>query len=184
MSDIAFKAKIYQIRLSGNFTLGEMLHSDTAAEKEIANAPTNWAHLAAMRHLAQSLLQPARMHIGSPIAISSGYRSATLNSLIGGAPSSQHTKGEAADWNAVGVPTLIAAHVVAREIKEFDQLIFERRVDTRGNVKTWIHSSAVASRPNRKELLSINMDDGGKKVIRGLPPESALSSLGEWFSRQ
>ena len=50
------------------------------------------------------LLQCIREHFGKPITITSGYRTAAHNTAVGGAKSSQHLLGRAADIQVAGVP--------------------------------------------------------------------------------
>ena len=49
------------------------------------------------------LLQCIREHFGKPITITSGYRTAAHNAAVGGAKSSQHLLGRAADIQVAGV---------------------------------------------------------------------------------
>mgnify|MGYP004539617063 CR=1 FL=1 len=49
------------------------------------------------------LLQAIREHFGKPITITSGYRTAAHNAAVGGAKSSQHLLGRAADIQVAGV---------------------------------------------------------------------------------
>ena len=49
------------------------------------------------------LLQCIREHFGKPITITSGYRTAAHNKSVGGAKSSQHLLGRAADIQVAGV---------------------------------------------------------------------------------
>lgn len=51
------------------------------------------------------LLVQIREHYGKPITINSGYRCPTHNAKVGGATSSRHTKGDAADFVVKGVKT-------------------------------------------------------------------------------
>ena len=55
------------------------------------------------------LLQCIREHFGKPITITSGYRTATHNTAVGGAKSSQHLLGRAADFYVEGVPVATVA---------------------------------------------------------------------------
>jgi uncharacterized protein YcbK (DUF882 family) len=49
------------------------------------------------------VLQCIREHFGKPVVITSGYRTAAHNAVVGGAKSSQHLLGRAADIRVPGV---------------------------------------------------------------------------------
>ena len=55
------------------------------------------------------LLQCIREHFGKPVTITSGYRTASHNTRVGGYKSSQHLLGRAADFYVEGVPVATVA---------------------------------------------------------------------------
>lgn len=50
------------------------------------------------------VLQCIREHFGKAVTVTSGYRTAAHNAAVGGAKSSQHLLGRAADIRVEGVP--------------------------------------------------------------------------------
>lgn len=87
------------MKLTKNFTLEELTFSLTANNHGINNTPPAEAK-AALKRLAVEVLQPIRDAWGQPIVVSSGYRCAKLNTMIGGVKNSQHLYGQAADIKA------------------------------------------------------------------------------------
>lgn len=108
------------MKLSENFQLLEFTHSDTACKKGIPNLP-NPEQQENIRRLVVRVLQPLRENHGSPHTITSGYRCSELNLTVGGVPTSQHTKGEAADVKGSDPRTLLT-NLLSLKI-EFDQAI-------------------------------------------------------------
>ncbi len=137
------------------FTIGELVASDTARQQGIDNAPPPDTKRA-LSCLITNLLDPIRESWGRPINVNSGFRSPTLNRIVGGAASSQHVKGEAADITAGDQATnkqlfdLIVRMNAAGEIS-FDQLIWEKG-DAIG--PRWIHISYKAT-GNRGQILKL-----------------------------
>lgn len=78
------------------FTLQELVRSDTARMKGIDNTPDNQVKMK-LEALVANVLDPIREMWGKPIMVNSGYRCPELNKKVGGKPTSQHLKGEAAD---------------------------------------------------------------------------------------
>ena len=110
------------MKLSKNFSLAEMVKSQTAERKGIPNEPTD-EHIKCMKMLAKNILQPIRNEFGSFI-VSSGYRSPELCIAIGSNIHSQHAKGEAADFEVAGVDNYDLALWIQENL-DFDQLILE-----------------------------------------------------------
>jgi len=122
-------------QLSPHFKLGEFVVSETASRRGINNTPQQ-VHIARLRTLCQQILEPARQALG-PLRINSGYRSPTLNSAIGGSPTSAHMHGYAADVYPLKVSRMKFAKWVQNHCK-FDQIILEFGTPSEPD---WIHVS-------------------------------------------
>jgi hypothetical protein len=110
------------------FTFTELTQSDRAKQAGIDNNPAPdsvvWANLEA---LVNNVLDPLRTMWGKPITVNSGYRSAALNKLIGGAKNSAHLTGEAADITAGSHDANNRLWELALEMElPFDQIIDEK----------------------------------------------------------
>jgi len=109
--------------------------------------------VANLTNLCKQVLQPLRDYVGGPVSINSGYRSKALNRMVGGATTSQHLVGEAAD---IRVKSQEQAYEWAKWIMDncrFDQLLFERKGHT-----VWLHVSCKRDDDaNRQRFLSINV---------------------------
>jgi hypothetical protein len=150
------------VRLSENFTLTEFTKSQTGLRLGIDNDPQG-EHLENLRHLVNEIIQPVRSHYGRVMTINSGYRSPELNRAIGGAGTSQHCRGEAADIEIPGVPNYDLALYIQQHC-EFDQLILE--FYTPGIADSgWVHVSLRRDGKNRKQTLTA-MRQKGKTVYR------------------
>ena len=83
-------------------------------------------------------LQKIRNHFGKSITINSGYRCPTHNKAVGGASSSKHTKGMAADINVKGIkPLEVAQYAESIGIKGiglYDNFV---HIDTRTKKAFW-----------------------------------------------
>ena len=140
------------MQLSKNLSLAEVTRSETAKRRGISNMPTP-EHIENFKKLAENVFQPIRDHFGVPIHLSSGYRSAALNKAVGGASSSQHSKGEAIDIDMDGSANGVTNKMVFDFIKanvNFDQLIAEFPVN--GN-PAWVHVSYNGDGAQRKQIL-------------------------------
>ena len=109
--------------ISKNFSFSELSHSSTAEQRGIDNSIPSAEIKAALRSLVETVLQPLRDFIKVPILINSGYRCEALNAILGGAKTSQHRKGEAADIRSpYFTPIEIARNIFYLGLP-FDQLI-------------------------------------------------------------
>ena len=110
------------MNLSRNFTLSELIKSDTAIRKGINNNP-NAEQIEKLKALCENILQPVRDHFGR-VKITSGFRSVELCMAIGSSANSQHAKAEAADFECVGVDNAELADWIKDNLP-YDQLIVE-----------------------------------------------------------
>ena len=115
------KEKIMQ--LSKNFSLVELTKSQTAERKGIDNTPSP-EHQRNLESLCTRILQPVRDHFNRVVSVSSGYRSEALCIAIGSKISSQHAKGQAADFEIYGLSNGELATWI-KENLDYDQLILE-----------------------------------------------------------
>ncbi len=90
------------MNLSKSFTLNELTKSQEATRLGIDNIP-NEEQIQNLKIICEKILQPLRDYYGMPLSISSGYRSVALCETIGSSAKSQHTKGQAADFEIFGV---------------------------------------------------------------------------------
>ena len=90
------------------------------------------------------LLQAIREHFGKAVTITSGYRTAAHNKSVGGAKSSQHLLGRAADIQVAD--TTVEAVAAYAESLMPDWGGVGRYPVKAGRTKGWVH---VDTRPNK-----------------------------------
>ena len=134
------------MKLSENFSLLELTKSQTAERKGIDNTPSP-THRDNLKSLCRHILQPIRDHYNRVVSVSSGYRSEALCIAIGSKTTSQHAKGQAADFEIYGLSNGELADWI-RENLDYDQLILEYWTPESPN-NGWIHCS-FNSEGNRK----------------------------------
>lgn len=140
-------------QLTKNFTLEELTKSTMAKKYKIDNKPDKNSILN-LEKLAKTILQPIRDKFNAPIYVTSGYRSLLLNKKVGGSPTSQHLRGEAADLKTKSDSiddNRALFNLIKRMIEEgkltVGQLIDEYSYD-------WIHVSLPTNR-HKNEVLHI-----------------------------
>ena len=129
------------MNLSRNFTLAELIKSDTAIRKGINNNP-NAEQIEKLKMLCENILQPVRDHFGR-VKVTSGFRSVELCIAIGSSANSQHAKAEAFDWIKFNL--------------EPDQLILEYYTPGEPN-SGWIHASWIEGTPRASFLHAFRKD--------------------------
>ena len=141
------------------FTIEELTYSQTAVKRGIRNETTPEVEKN-LTALVCVVLEPAREKWGKPILVTSGYRCPELNKAVGGVPTSQHLKGEAAD--IVAGSRRENAELGRLIVKSgcFDQVIFENS-NKECTECDWIHVSWKRVGENRRQAL--RMVKGTKK---------------------
>ena len=142
------------MNLSRNFTLSELIKSDTAIRKGINNNP-NAEQIEKLKALCENILQPVRDHFGR-VKITSGYRSPELCAAIGSSVNSQHAKAEAADFECMGTDNAELADWINQNL-EYDQLILEFYTPGEPN-SGWIHCSYTPDQPRKQFLHAYKLE--------------------------
>ena len=133
--------------------LGEFTRSNS--HPEVYNIPSHEA-IANLKRVC-GWLEVLRERSGGPIRINSGYRSPQLNKKVGGAPTSNHLTGCAADIRVDNMKQLIRYAAIlldyADESKQdFDELLIEK--NRYGAI--WLHF-AVRPKDNRRKILFLSV---------------------------
>jgi hypothetical protein len=131
--------------MSEHFTLEALTFSQTATRKGIDNTPPQQA-IDSLNLLCSSLLEPARALLGCPFRVDSGFRCEALNEAVGGAKTSAHLDGRAADCIPEGMNLQSAFLTLKNSDLPYDQIIFE--------CQAWIHLAIarVGETPRRQAL--------------------------------
>ena len=131
------------MKIGAHFTGAEL----TTTSQPIANEPSD-AEWAALGRLVALILDPLREALGRPVRVTSGFRSQAVNRAVGGASTSQHLRGEAADIKVDGMTTAEVARTIHRLRLPVDQCIVER------GDGGWVHVSTRLDGKNRGQYLA------------------------------
>ena len=152
------------MNLSPNFTLSEMTKSEAALRHNIDNTP-NEEQIQALMVLAQNVLQPVRDYFKKGVKCNSGFRAPAVNRAVGGSPTSDHCKGQAADIEIPGVSNYELAKWIVDNLK-FTQVILE--FYTQGVPDSgWVHVSYDPSKLKNEALTAVKKD-GRTVYLTGL----------------
>lgn len=149
------------MKLSPNFSLAEMIKSDTALRLDMENEPGD-EEIDNLTALCENVLQKVRDHYGKGVKVNSGFRHPDVNAKVGGSKTSDHCKGMAADIEIPGVANADLAEWIVENC-EFRQVILE--FYTPGIPDSgWVHVSYNPD-DNKKQVLTA-MKENGKTVYK------------------
>tara|TARA_R110002124_G_scaffold23240_3_gene86427 strand:- start:579 stop:1031 length:453 start_codon:yes stop_codon:yes gene_type:complete len=138
--------------LTPHFTLEEMLTSQTATRfRYFEQFDPPITIIENLRALCEHVLEPIRLSMNRPIHVSSGYRCERLNKKIGGAKSSQHMQGQAADIQVIGIKTEDLFQFIRDANLPYDQIIQE--------FDSWVHISYKSASRN-EALIATKLGNG------------------------
>lgn len=146
--------------VSKNFDYKEFEKTDVPG-MQVRNTIASTEVRDSIKALVDEVLQPLRDAWANPLAINSGYRCPEVNKAVGGVPTSQHTKGEAADvcpfgrngHGDIGVVRQLAQKSVELDLP-FDQMIL---------YPSFVHFSHRLKGEQRRQIL-YNKRYTGKKL--------------------
>jgi len=152
------------MKLSENFTLLELVKSDAALRLGLDNTPSQGV-INNLRELAINVLQPIREHYGTPVKVSSGFRSNAVNAAVGGAKTSDHCQGFAVDIEVPGTSNFDLATWILSNLK-FTQVILEFYTMGQPN-SGWVHVS-YDPKSLRNQALTAMKKEGKTIYLTGL----------------
>lgn len=151
------------MKLTPHFSLAELTRSSTAERLRLDNSPTPEA-LKSLQTTAE-MLERIRSTLGHPVVVTSAYRAPAVNKAVGGATSSDHMAGQAADivCPGFGTPHLVASTLAPLvSVLGIGQLILEGV-----GGKQWVHVSTRTPAKPVNRVLTIT-DAGVKAGIHEL----------------
>jgi nicotinamidase-related amidase len=152
------------VQLTNNFSLAEMVKSETALRHDMDNTPGE-AEIENLKRLAEKVLQPVRDHYGKGVKVNSGFRHPEVNAKVGGSKTSDHCKGQAADIEIPGVANADLAEWITKNL-DFTQVILE--FYTPGIPDSgWVHVSYNPA-DLKKQVLTATKRDGKTVYLPGL----------------
>ena len=175
---LSHSSELDGLRLTPHFTLAEMCKTsvnlkNVPSEAQVANLKRlcGWLEKLRSRYNERyegpvDVFTPLALRRGvggeagqggeAPIVINSAFRSPAVNKAVGGAPTSNHLTGCAADIRVSGMEQALRYAVILLDIsdesrEDYDELLIER--NARGAI--WLHFAVRAS-GNRRKLRFIS----------------------------
>lgn len=150
------------MQLTPHFTLAELTRSSVAQARGLSNEPP--PELLPRLILTAEMLERIRATLGTPVSVTSGYRSPQVNIAVGGATSSDHTQGHAAD---IVAPAFGTPYDVARTLAPLVSTLGIGQIILEGiKGKRWVHVSTHT--PEKAVNRIITITDNGVAV--GIQP--------------
>ena len=147
------------MNLTKNFSLAEMVKSETALRHDMDNTPGE-AEIENLKRLCEQVLQPVRDHFAKGVKVNSGFRAPEVNAKVGGSRTSDHCKGQAADIEIPGVANADLAQWITENL-DFTQVILE--FYTQGIPDSgWVHVSYDPANLKKQVLTAVKQN--GKTV--------------------
>lgn len=138
--------------LSKYFDISEFLRSEVAARNDLDMAPPPEV-VANLTKLSNLILEPIREVCGVPLIVTSGYRPADLNKLIGGSVNSDHLFGLAVDFHAYG-------HDLAWLVERIEGLPDLPLKQCITEFSQWVHCSLDLSDTPKRQFLTATRVNG------------------------
>lgn len=150
------------MQLTQHFTLAELTRSSVAQARGLSNEPP--PELLPRLILTAEMLERIRSTLDAPVIVTSGYRSPQVNIAVGGATSSDHTQGHAAD---IVAPMFGTPYDIARRLAPLVSTLGIGQIILEGiKGKRWVHVSTHT--PEKAVNRIITITDTG--VLVGIQP--------------
>lgn len=147
------------MQLSDHFSLEELTFSEKASRLGLDNRP-DASEVENLRLLCRFILEPLRLAIAKPIVINSGFRAPAVNKAVGGAATSHHLSGRAADIRVVGMKPIDVCRMVRSLALPYEQCILE--------YGSWCHVSIpLFNVPPSRECLTAKLNGRKTEWLNG-----------------
>lgn len=150
------------MQLTKHFDLAQLTRSSVAQARGLSNEPP--PELLPRLILTAEMLERIRSTLDAPVIVTSGYRSPQVNIAVGGATSSDHTQGHAAD---IVAPMFGTPYDIARRLAPLVSTLGIGQIILEGiKGKRWVHVSTHT--PEKAVNRIITITDNG--VLVGIQP--------------
>ena len=150
------------MQLTKHFDLAQLTRSSVAQARGLSNEPP--PELLPRLILTAEMLERIRSTLDAPVIVTSGYRSPQVNIAVGGATSSDHTQGHAAD---IVAPMFGTPYDIARRLAPLVSTLGIGQIILEGiKGKRWVHVSTHT--PEKAINRIITITDSG--VLVGIQP--------------